>query len=831
MPGTTPPPVSGAVVAPLRPEDPRELGPYRIAGRLGQGGMGAVFLASHPDRSQQDSQWVAIKVIRPDLAQHPEFRARFRREAESARKVKRFATAAVLDADPDGPQPYLVTEYVEGPTLSKMVNARGPLRPADLEHLALSVATALSAIHNAGIIHRDLTPSNVLLSPVGPKVIDFGLARSSSILTNISHVGAQPIGTPAYMAPEQIVDDAVTSAVDVFAWGSVVIFAGTGHPAWGEGPTDAILYRIIHDEPRLHGIPDDLRELVTRAMRKDPAERPSADALRAVLTGSLDPASLAGPETTGRSAGRLRRGSAGGGRSRRRLALAQRDPPAPSLADGGGTVGLVPSNPPVPPPVSPRPTVAPTPVSPYPAVSPAPAGSGPARRMAVPVTPAPRRRRLGRRGLVLLSCLTAAVATASVVAVAVTGRNSGRTGVDRAAVSRQLASNADTQRQSDPELAGQLALAAYRIAPTAQARRAMVASFVASSAVSLPQRGATVIDVAWDARGRTLAEVDTDGRVRLWDLSDRGKPTLTSELGPAVTGPASGVALNADSRSLAVGGVDNTARLWADRTWETGGTGGSGATGGVSRLDGHISPVVRLVFDASGRLLVTVGADGTVGLWDVSDPRHPASLTFLTNRSGLVTDIALRPDGHLLATAAVNETVRLWDLTDPAQPHQIAAMSGHVGAVVTVAFSQDGRTAVTGGDDHTLRLWDLTDPAKPRATDVLTAHDDRVTGAAFGADGLLVSAGTDGAIVFWDATAKPVELTRLVDRNKAVSRLAVSAEGYAFAAGGSNGDLRVLSTDPATLARTACADPRLRPSRERWTQWAPQVPYSDPCPQ
>ncbi|WP_322753464.1 serine/threonine-protein kinase [Frankia sp. Cas3] len=832
MPGTTPPPVSGAVVAPLRPDDPRELGPYRVAGRLGQGGMGAVFLASRPDASGQDGQWVAIKVIRPDLAEHPEFRARFRREAESARKVKRFATAAVLDADPDGPQPYLVTEYVEGPTLSRMVSARGPLRPADLEHLALSVATALSAIHNAGIIHRDLTPANVLLSPVGPKVIDFGLARSASILTNISHVGAQPIGTPAYMAPEQILDEGVTSAVDVFAWGSVVIFAGTGHPAWGEGPTEVILYRIIHDEPRLLGIPDDLRELVARAMRKDPAERPSADALRAVLTGSLDPASLGGPGTTRRSTGRLRKGSAGGGRSRRRLALPQRDS-AP--ADSGGTVGLVPSVPPVPPrPVS----VSPVPVSPYPAVSPAPAGSMPAgsmpaRRMAAPVTPAPRRRRLGRRGLVLLSCLTAAVATASVLAVTTAGRNSGPTGVDRAAVSRQLAGNADTQRQRDPELAGQLAVAAYRIAPTTQARRAMVASFVASSAVSLPQRGATVIDVAWDARGRTLAEVDTDGRVRLWDLSDRGRPTLAAELSPAVTGPASGVALSADSRSLAVGGGDNTARLWADRTWETGGTGGTGgtgATGGVSRLDGHISPVVRLVFDTSGRLLVTVGADGTVGLWDISDPRHPTSLTFLTNRSGLVTDIALRPDGRLLATAAVNETVRLWDLTDPAQPHQVATMTGHVGAVVTVAFSQDGRAAVTGGDDHTVRLWDLTDPGKPRATGILSAHDDRVTGAAFGADGLLVSAGADGAIVFWDATAKPVELTRLVDRNKAVSRLAVSGDGYAFAAGGSNGDLRVLSTDPDTLARTACADPHFRLSRERWTQWAPQVPYSDPCP-
>ncbi|WP_239405876.1 serine/threonine-protein kinase, partial [Frankia sp. Cj3] len=411
MPGTTPPPVSGNVVAPLRPEDPRQLGPYRIAGRLGQGGMGAVFLASHQDPAQhdasrQDSQWVAIKVIRPDLAEHPEFRARFRREAESARKVKRFATAAVLDADPDGPQPYLVTEYVEGPTLSKMVSARGPLRPADLEHLALSVATALSAIHNAGIIHRDLTPSNVLLSPVGPKVIDFGLARSSNILTNISHVGAQPIGTPGYMAPEQIVDEPVTSSVDVFAWGSVVIFAGTGHSAWGDGPTDVILYRIIHDEPRLTGIPDDLRELVTRAMCKDPAQRPSADALRAVLMGGADATSLTRPPGTAgaqprKSARRLRRGSAEGGQSGRRPAPAQhapRDPAAavPSPPDVGGTVGLVPSDPPAPPPPSSPSSVPSSPVSPYPLLSPAPPAAAPARRL--PATPAPAPVAPGWRG-------------------------------------------------------------------------------------------------------------------------------------------------------------------------------------------------------------------------------------------------------------------------------------------------------------------------------------------------------------------------------------------------------------------------------------------------
>ncbi len=833
-------------MAPLRPEDPRQLGPYRIAGRLGQGGMGAVFLAS-----RQDGQWVAIKVIRPELAEHPEFRARFRREADSARKVKRFATAAVLDADPDGPQPYLVTEFVEGPTLSKLVNARGPLRPADLEHLALSVATALSAIHSAGIIHRDLTPSNVLLSPVGPKVIDFGLARSSNVLTNISHVGAQPIGTPGYMAPEQILDEPVTPAVDVFAWGSIVIYAGTGRSAWGDGPTEAVLYRIIHDEPRLDGIPDDLRELVAQAMCKDPAQRPSADSLRAVLMGSADatnPATATPARSTGSKSSRSpkrsasSKGPAGTGRSPRRPLLTRTPPADDGSGDNGGTIGLAPSDPRVSPPVSPYPLVSPAPsVSPPSSTARWPA-PGPAVRPRTrqPDTPSPARAAgRHRRRLVLLGGLVAAVATASVLALTVLPGRDGASDANRAAVSRQVAARADANRPGDPTLAGRLAVAAFRISPTPEARRAMLSSFVTSSVVLLPQRGAKVLDAAWDARGRTLAEVDADGRLRLWDLTDRRKPTLSSEISPAATGQATGVTLGADGRLFAVGAADTSARMW-----EVAAPGGAGQ---LSQLNGHISPVVRLALDESGKLLVTAGADGTVGLWDVGDPHRPALLTFLPNRGGLVADLALRPDGRLLATAALNETVRLWDLTDRRQPRQVATMTGHVGAVVTVAFSQDGRLAVTGGDDHTLRLWDLSDPARPLAAGVLTAHDDRVTGAGFGADGLLVSADAGGTVMVWDAgaplTAQPIQPIQLIrfpaanptsanptSAGNAVSRLVVSGEGHAFAVGGEDGGLRVLSTDPGTLAGIACADPRFRLSPQEWSRWVPRLSYSDPCP-
>ncbi|WP_007515265.1 serine/threonine-protein kinase [Pseudofrankia saprophytica] len=283
MAGSTPPPVSGNAPAPLSAADPRRLGKYEIIGRLGQGGMGTVFLGRSPEGTP-----VAIKVIKPELAEAPEFRGRFRREAESARRVRRFTTAAVLDADPDGPNPYLVTEYVEGPTLSKMVARRGPLRPADLEQLALSVATALSAIHAAGIVHRDLTPANVLLSPVGPKVIDFGLARDFDGSGEFSRTARHAIGTPGYMAPEQILDSPVTSAADIFAWGAITIFAATGRPPFGEGRIEALLYRILYEPANIDGVPAELAPLVDAALQKEPDRRPTAEALRAALMSGGD---------------------------------------------------------------------------------------------------------------------------------------------------------------------------------------------------------------------------------------------------------------------------------------------------------------------------------------------------------------------------------------------------------------------------------------------------------------------------------------------------------------------------------------------------------------
>ncbi|WP_155370523.1 serine/threonine-protein kinase [Catellatospora vulcania] len=277
---------------PLRPTDPRELGGYTLLGRLGEGGMGSVYLARDP----QDSL-VAVKVIRADLAGEPEFRQRFRSEVERAKQVPPFCTAEVLDADPDHDSPYLVVEYVDGPSLSSVVQQRGPLTPANLHGLAIGVATALTAIHGAGVIHRDLKPSNVLLAPGTPKVIDFGIARAVEGQPGNTRTD-QLIGTVAYMAPERLdtkARKALTPAADVFAWGAVVAFAGTGRVTFTADSMPAVAVRIMTAEPDLDGLTGPLRELVEAALSKDPADRPTArDLLDRLLTRGPDRALSSG---------------------------------------------------------------------------------------------------------------------------------------------------------------------------------------------------------------------------------------------------------------------------------------------------------------------------------------------------------------------------------------------------------------------------------------------------------------------------------------------------------------------------------------------------------
>ncbi|WP_433345562.1 protein kinase domain-containing protein [Microtetraspora malaysiensis] len=274
----------------LTPGDPPHIGAYRLLGRLGAGGMGTVYLGESPD-----GQRVAIKVINPEFSRHEQFRMRFRREADAASRVRRFCTAAVIEAALDGDQLYVVTEFVPGPNLEEAVQSSGPLRGSSLDALAVGVATALAAIHGAGVIHRDLKPSNVLLSPVGPRVIDFGIARARDTLGGITGTG-ELIGTPRYMSPEVLRGEPITPACDVFSWGCLVAFAATGRAPFHGETLHAVLYQVLNNEPELDGLEPALRDLVARALAKDPEWRPTSQQLLDQMVGRA-----AGPEQTAHS--------------------------------------------------------------------------------------------------------------------------------------------------------------------------------------------------------------------------------------------------------------------------------------------------------------------------------------------------------------------------------------------------------------------------------------------------------------------------------------------------------------------------------------------------
>jgi serine/threonine protein kinase len=252
----------------LEPGDPQQVGPYRLLGRLGSGGMGRVFLGRSPG-----GRYVAVKVIRSELAEQADFRIRFAREIAAARRVSGLFTAPVVDADLDAPTPWLATAYIPGPSLDDAVARHGPLPVTSVLALAAGLAEGLGAIHAAGIVHRDLKPSNVLLAEDGPRVIDFGISRAAEqfALTGTGLV----IGSPGFMSPEQAQGHEVGPPSDVFSLGAVLAFAATGEGPFGSGSTAALLYRVVFVPPATDALPARLRPLVERCLAKDPHQRPS----------------------------------------------------------------------------------------------------------------------------------------------------------------------------------------------------------------------------------------------------------------------------------------------------------------------------------------------------------------------------------------------------------------------------------------------------------------------------------------------------------------------------------------------------------------------------
>lgn len=279
-------------MAELEVGDPQRVGPYQVLTRLGSGGMGRVFLARSPG-----GRYVAVKVVRAELAEQAAFRMRFAREVAAAQKVSGLFTAPVVDADLEAPVPWVATAYVAGPSLADAVTRHGPLPVPSVFALAAGLAEGLGAIHKAGIVHRDLKPSNVLLAEDGPRVIDFGISRAAeeSALTGAGLV----VGSPGFMSPEQAQGHPVGPPTDVFSLGAVLTFAATGQGPFGTGSTAVLLYRVVFESPAMEGLPTELRPLIERCLAKDPHQRPGTGQLLTELNAHPAAGWLPAPITQG----------------------------------------------------------------------------------------------------------------------------------------------------------------------------------------------------------------------------------------------------------------------------------------------------------------------------------------------------------------------------------------------------------------------------------------------------------------------------------------------------------------------------------------------------
>ncbi|MFI0407499.1 serine/threonine-protein kinase [Actinomadura sp. 3N508] len=317
---------------PLSTTDPTRLGGWELLGRIGTGGQGVVYLGrpaegapgpvpgggTSPHAPRERPERVAVKLLHAQLLSNAGARERFVRELALLQRVAGFCTAQMLDADTAGDRPYIVSEYVPGRSLRLLVQEEGPRAGADLERLAISSVTALTAIHRANVVHRDLKPQNVLMGPDGPRVIDFGIARAFD--TNATQV-SQVVGTPAYMAPEQFTGR-VVPATDLFAWAGTLLFAATGRDPFAGGPLPAVMNRIMNETPDLSALPGPLAEVAGACLAKDPKARPASEDVLMWLLGEH--------ERHGR-ASTARRGLPGPAATR------PAPPPEPSPAPGGET--------------------------------------------------------------------------------------------------------------------------------------------------------------------------------------------------------------------------------------------------------------------------------------------------------------------------------------------------------------------------------------------------------------------------------------------------------------------------------------------------------------
>ena len=696
----------------MQPGDPDYIGPYRLIRELGSGGMGRVFLAR-----SGGGRPVAVKVIRPDLAADPEFRVRFQHEVAAARKVNGLYTAVVVDADVDGPMPWLATAYVAGPSLADKVRLQGPMDAAAVAVLGAGLAEGLGAIHAAGLVHRDLKPSNVLLADDGPRVIDFGISRAveASALTSTGLV----VGSPGFMSPEQAVGGDVGPSSDVFSLGALLTFASTGHGPFGTGSAPALGYRVVHAAPNLDGVPTVIRPLVERCLAKDPVERPAIADLVAELGDPEVPEDWLSPGHTGNLAP---------------------DADADVAEDHA----------PEPEPSPPRTLTA----QPGPAFAPTESRAAPGLQLASAAPGIPRPARARRRRPAVIAAGAGTIVAAAIATVLLT-----LPGASAAGHHQPPAPSGSTPPTvppatpyvtlADPGSKG----AAAPIAFSPDGGTFAVVDDNGSTYLWNTATGkltATLTDpggqgagqVAFSPDGGTLAVADRNG-IHLWN-------TATGKLTATLTDPdgnADGVLrlmFLSGGSILAVVNANSTTYLW------------NTATGKLTAIRRYPGQTVQAV-SPDGNTIATGSTDQGSTLYLRNT--LTSTVTGVIPGQGSNFNIVLSPGGgygaeNTGATQPTNTVPLLWN-TANGKPVALQGPS-ILGPFSTITFSPDARTlADTGdGDGDSTYLWNT---ATGKLTATLTDPDgDDVYHAAFSSGGTVIATTeTGGSIDLWNtATGK-----------------------------------------------------------------------------
>jgi sugar lactone lactonase YvrE len=678
-------------VQPLEPSDPALIGGYRLTGRLGEGGMGQVYLARTASGRQ-----VAVKVIRPGLVQDHGFRARFAREVDAARRVGGFHTAQVVDADLGAVPPWIATAYIPGPTLNQRVRDHGPITPPALHTLVVGLAEGLKAVHDCGLVHRDLKPGNVVLSDDGPRIIDFGIARpmdAESLTTREAVFGTLP-----YMSPEQTENSHVGPASDVFSLGTVLAYAATGANPFNADSMAATIRRLIAPPPDPGDIDPHTRALIADCWNHDPDRRPTPEAILARF-------SALGARATAPSSDTARGPVDADGSEPTTL------PPAPTLVEA---------------------LDAPEALASTAVVTDAPSSDA--------ATGTPTTGRSGRTTALAVAAALVAVTTALTVgAVALRAeRDDARPdtasgppepvtmlpGHEDEVNSVVFSPDGATLATSDTSSAVRLwDTGTWETTTTLFEELSLLTTgypvmafdpdgttlATGSDAVQLWDTGtgvetATLVDddwitsVAFSPDGATVAASDAVGRARLWDTGSGEETALLDGPGGYMTS----VAFSPDGATLATSTAEDTADVFPDsdggavRLWDTD-TGEE-----VAVLAANESPFQSVVFNPDGTGLAACGG-GAVRLWDTATWEEAAELPAMD----CVVAAAFSPDGSALAAGDGEGTVRLWDTGTWEETTVLPLQEAEPPRVTSVGFSPDGTALAAGYVDGTVRLWEL----------------------------------------------------------------------------------------------------------------------------